>query len=85
MAMGLSAQCAIGLGLQMTTANIGKCIMGMRIQKILEDERRKQPIAELERKWNKARGRHSKQFWAVEWIDLAYARATELSKELGWK
>lgn len=54
--------------------------MGKRIQKILREERRKQPIEELERKWNKAKGRHSKQFWTSEWLDLANARAKEFVK-----
>jgi hypothetical protein len=52
--------------------------MGKRIQKILEDERRKQPIAELERKWNKAKGRHSNQFWTAEWLDLAAVRGHKM-------
>lgn len=50
-------------------------IMGKRIQEILREERRKQPIEELERKWEKAKGRHSNAFWCDEWLDLAYARA----------
>lgn len=54
--------------------------MGKRIQKILDEERRKQPIAELERKWNKAKGRHSNAFWTTEWLDLARARADEMVK-----
>ena len=49
--------------------------MGKRIQKIIEKERRKQPIEELERKWNKAKGRHSNAYWCIEWLDLAAARA----------
>ncbi len=49
--------------------------MGKRIQKILEEERRKKPIEELERKWNKAKGRHSNRYWCAEWLDLAAARA----------
>ena len=59
--------------------------MGKRIQKILDDERRKQPVEELERKWDKAQGRHSNAYWAAEWIDLAYARAAILSKKLHWR
>ena len=54
--------------------------MGKRIQQILQDERRKQPITELERKWNKAKGRHSNAFWCDEWLDLAAARAEEMYK-----
>ena len=54
--------------------------MGKRIQKILREERRKQPIEELERKWNKAKGRHSNQYWTAEWLDLAHARAREMYK-----
>lgn len=42
---------------------------------IIRESRRSQPIEELERKWNKAKGRHSRQFWCMEWIDLAHARA----------
>ncbi len=59
--------------------------MGVRIQKILEDERRKQPIEELERKWNKAKGRHSNRYWCAEWLDLAHARATETYNALEWR
>lgn len=53
--------------------------MGKRIQKILQEERRSQHIAELERKWNKAKGRHSNAFWCAEWLDLAAARAKEMA------
>ena len=56
--------------------------MGKRIQKILDEERRKQPIAELERKWNKARGRHSRAFWTAEWLDLAKARGEKMYQRL---
>ncbi len=56
--------------------------MGKRIQKILEEERRKQPVVELERKWEKAKGRHSNQYWCAEWLDLAAARANEMYKKL---
>ena len=45
--------------------------MGKRIQKILEEERRKQPIEELQRKWNKAKGRHSNRYWCTELLDSA--------------
>jgi len=55
--------------------------MGKRIQKILDDERRKQPIAELERKWNKAKGRHSNAYWCAEWLDLASAKGKELYRK----
>jgi len=51
--------------------------MGKRIQKILDEYRRNKPISELERKWNKAKGRHSNRFWCTEWLDLAHARAKE--------
>ena len=57
--------------------------MGKRIQKILQDERRKQPIAELERKWNKAKGRHSKQIWLTEELDLLDAKALASIKFFG--
>ena len=58
--------------------------MGERIQEILKEERRKQPIVELERKWSKARGRHSNAYWCIEWLDLSAARAHELWKKLNW-
>jgi hypothetical protein len=56
--------------------------MGERVRKILEEERRKQPIEELERKWNKAKGRHSNQYWCVEWLDLANARGKLMYNKL---
>lgn len=56
--------------------------MGKRIQKILEEERRKQPIEELERKWNKAKGRHSNQYWTAECLDLAHAEGAILYRRL---
>lgn len=40
--------------------------------------RRNQPLAELERKWAKARGRYSKNFWAIEWLDLNIVYAAKL-------
>ena len=52
--------------------------MGKRVQDILEKERRKQPVEELERKWNKAKGRHSNAYWCCEWLDLAHARAIKM-------
>lgn len=58
--------------------------MGKRIMRILEEERRKQPIEELERKWNKAKGRHSNAYWCAEWLDLAHARAEIIYKKLNW-
>jgi hypothetical protein len=44
--------------------------------------RRRQPIAELERKWAKARGRWSNRYWAAEWLDLAAVRADQMLKKL---
>jgi hypothetical protein len=44
-----------------------------RLKKIRE-YRANQPIEELERKWNKAQGRHSNHFWCTEWIDLAMCK-----------
>jgi len=41
----------------------------------LDKYRQNKPLHELERKWLKAKGRHSNQFWCQEWLDLAYARA----------
>ena len=49
--------------------------MAEEIQKRLAEVRAKQPIEELERKWRKAKGRHSNAFYAVELLDLAKARA----------
>lgn len=48
--------------------------MKSRMDKI-SGYRRNQPIEELQRKWNKAKGRWSNSIWATEWLDLAYARA----------
>jgi hypothetical protein len=42
---------------------------------IIDAHRQKKPIPELRKKWEKARGRHSKRYYCQEWIDLAYARA----------
>lgn len=56
-------------------------------QERIDAIRQRQPLAELERKWLKARGRHSNRFWAQEWLDLCAARAAELSaklRELPW-
>jgi len=39
--------------------------------KIIEEKRRKQPISEIKRKWEKAKGRHSNQYWTAEWLDFA--------------
>lgn len=50
----------------------------------IREFRQKQPIAELERKWNKAKGRWSNQFWAAEWLDLSSARAAELNRGIKW-
>lgn len=38
-----------------------------------------QPKAELERKWTKAQGRHSNQYWTQEWLDLASREGAELA------
>ena len=53
-----------------------------RIQKILGDERSKQPISELRRKYDKAVGRHSRNYWIQEEIDLATAEALEAMRIL---
>lgn len=49
----------------------------------INEYRRKQPIEELERKWDKARGRHSNQFWCTEWLDLAHKLAEIMCEVLG--
>lgn len=51
---------------------------GLRIAEI----RQHQPMAELERKWEKARGRYSNRYWIQEWLDLAQARGREFVKKL---
>ena len=51
--------------------------MNKERQAKIDKIRRSQPINELERKWKKAKGRHSNQFWAVEWLDLAIRRAED--------
>lgn len=52
-----------------------------RLAKIAE-YRQQQPMSELERKWNKAKGRHSNKYWCAEWLDLAQAMANEMAKKL---
>ena len=49
-------------------------------QKIITEFRRNKPIAELERKWEKAKGRHSNRYWCAEWLDLAHARAIRFAE-----
>jgi len=39
----------------------------------------RQTDAELERKWRKAEGRWSNQYWAQEWLDVADRRAQKMS------
>ena len=41
-----------------------------------------QPLAELERKWRKAQGRHSNQYYIQEFLDLCDARASEWVKKV---
>jgi len=53
--------------------------MGQRIQKMLDEERRKQPIPELQRKQKKAR---RKGIWTAEDIDLAHAKGEQLYQRL---
>ena len=55
--------------------------MQEREEKIAE-ARSKQPLAELERKWEKARGRRSNAYWTAEWLDLARARGRVLYEKL---
>ena len=52
----------------------------MNIEKRIEKYRRSQSLEELERKWLKAKGRHSNAFWSAEWLDLAHKRAEKLWK-----
>lgn len=47
--------------------------------------RQRQPMAELERKWNKAKGRYTNKYWTAEWLDLAQAKANEMSKQLRFR
>jgi hypothetical protein len=49
-------------------------------EKRITEYRRNKPIAELERKWNKAKGRHSNHYWCAEWLDLAHARSREMAR-----
>ena len=39
----------------------------------IAEYRRNKPFDELERKWKKARGRHSNRMWCAEELDLAHA------------
>ena len=59
--------------------------MGKLVQKILDAARKKQPVEELRRKAQKAKGRHSKNFWIQEEIDLADAEAREICQRMGWR
>jgi hypothetical protein len=52
--------------------------MSAERQKRIAEFRRGKPIAELERKWLKANGRHSKRYFTVEHLDLSHARARML-------
>lgn len=54
--------------------------MGKHIRKIIDEHRRKKSVKELERKWIKAKGRYSNQYWCAEEIDLAKAKGRELEK-----
>ena len=56
--------------------------MGERIQKILQRERIKQPLKELKRKYEKAKGRYSKNIYFAEEIDLADAEAINMMKTM---
>jgi hypothetical protein len=48
-------------------------------QQRINELRQRQPLAELERKWNKVKdSRHARRYWTVEWLDLASARAEGL-------
>ena len=40
----------------------------------------RQSDEELERKWAKAEGRHSNQFWTQEWLDVAKRRAKHIAE-----
>lgn len=44
----------------------------------------KQSDEELEKKWQIAKGRHSNQYWAQEWLDVAHRRAERLYAALNW-
>jgi len=48
-------------------------------QMIFEKARRNQPIEELQRKWDKARGRWSKNIWGAEWLDLAWKEGEKMA------
>jgi hypothetical protein len=52
-----------------------------RLKKI-EHARQTQPLAELRRKWEKSRGRHSNARWSQEAVDLVYAEGRELMKNI---
>jgi hypothetical protein len=48
----------------------------------LAEIRQRQPITELERKFKKARGRYSRQYWTAEAIDYSFAKGRELFEKL---
>ena len=52
----------------------------MTRQERISEYRRRQPLEELERKWLKARGRWSNQYWSLEFIDLVSREADELKR-----
>jgi hypothetical protein len=51
----------------------------------IEMYRVRQPAEELERKLDKAKGRHSNDRWCQEAMDVAAARAIEILRKLRFK
>ena len=52
--------------------------MSKKRQEKIDKFRRMKSVKELERKFNKAKGRHSKNYWCVEHLDYVFALADEL-------
>jgi hypothetical protein len=49
-------------------------------RELLQEYRRSQPVSELRRKVRKSDGRHSKNLWTAEQLDLNAGEAREISK-----
>lgn len=54
-------------------AGQAEALVGPSRAERIAEYRQRQSIEELERKWRKAEGRWSNQYWSAEWLDLAEA------------
>ena len=56
--------------------------MSSVIEDKITEYRQKQPLYELIRKFNKAKGRHSKNYWIQESIDFTHAIAAGMESKM---